>query len=346
MGYLPYPKPILDKFWDIWESFWDIGIDDSRRITGLLRADADAIIADELVFFLSFQVCALKPIDNALPDADPNDILDIDILEISVKPRRAAAPPQLPPQPTGDHRQVDAGRVAPLIGGAEGSSPVARPATVSPQTGAHWPGADLPTAAEAEAAPTHRTDEPHEPHWFGVMVREVVETVGLAVIIFLIIRVGIQNYRIEGASMEPNFHDGEYLIVNKLAYRLGEYERGDVIVFKYPNDPTKDYIKRVIGLPGDTVEIRAGDLYVNGVLIEEPYPHMPNTRDEPQTVVDAGHLYVMGDNRPASSDTRSWGQLGQEFVIGQAWLAIWPFDQAGLVEHHPIEVNAVMAQGP
>jgi len=205
---------------------------------------------------------------------------------------------------------------------------------------ATWAESDIPALA--------KTDEiaENEPHWFGMMIREVVETVGLAVIIFLIIRIGIQNYRIEGQSMEPNFHDGEYLIVNKLAYRLGEYERGDVIVFQYPNDPSKDYIKRIIGLPGDTVEIRGGQLYVNNVEIEEPYLHMPNTRDEPPMVVDAGHLYVMGDNRPASSDTRSWGQLGQEFVIGQAWLAIWPFDTAGLVKHQPIEVNSVMAQGP
>jgi len=203
-----------------------------------------------------------------------------------------------------------------------------------------WAESDIPALAEmgqsAEA----------ESHWFGLMVREVVETVGLAVIIFLIIRIGIQNYRIEGASMEPNFHDGEYLIVNKLAYRLGEYERGDVIVFQYPNDPSKDYIKRIIGLPGDTVEIRGGQLFVNDIRIEEPYEHMPNVRDEAPSVVEAGHLYVMGDNRPASSDTRSWGQLGQNFVIGQAWLAIWPFDTAGLVKHQPIEVNAVMAQGP
>ncbi len=211
-----------------------------------------------------------------------------------------------------------------------------------------WPGDEVDWDDDVSGQDVSTSDEmaAQEPHWFGMMVRETVETVGLAVIIFLIIRIGIQNYRIEGQSMEPNFHDGEYLIVNKLAYRLGEYERGDVIVFKYPNDPSKDYIKRVIGLPGDTVEIRGGQLYVNNVEIEEPYQHMPNTRDEPPTVVDAGHLYVMGDNRPASSDTRSWGQLGQEFVIGQAWLAIYPFDTAGLVKHQPIEVNAVMAQGP
>ena len=282
----------------------------------------------------------MNTFDNSSLSSDPDDILDI-----VVKPRSIFAPPMqtaesttstpvLPPlafrsvEPTNEE---DSWRVAPTTDGIVDAS-AAEPTA--------WAGSQLPLGGDTGAR------EDNEPHWFGLMVREVVETVGLAVIIFLIIRIGIQNYRIEGQSMEPNFHDGEYLIVNKLAYRLGEYERGDVIVFKYPNDPSKDYIKRVIGLPGDTVEIRGGELFVNDNQIEEPYLHMPNTRDEAPTVVEAGHLYVMGDNRPASSDTRSWGQLGQNFVIGQAWLAIWPFDTAGLVKHQPIEVNAVMAQGP
>lgn len=283
----------------------------------------------------------MNTLDNTSPSDDPDDILDIVVQTRSISPlspqTAESQPPALPmastvsPAPTLPEQEDRDGWHTPTTEGivdASATEPTA------------WPGRDLPEMGE--------TDEinEEEPHWFGLMVREVVETVGLAVIIFLIIRIGIQNYRIEGASMEPNFHNGEYLIVNKLAYRLGEYERGDVIVFKYPNDPSKDYIKRVIGLPGDTVEIRGGQLYVNNVEINEPYEHMPNVRDEPPTVVDAGYLYVMGDNRPASSDTRSWGQLGQEFVIGQAWLAIWPFDTAGLVEHQPIEVNSVMAQGP
>jgi len=285
----------------------------------------------------------LNTLDNNPFDNDPDDILDI-----VVKPRSISAPPGetlgapdqiaspmpvTPPVPfqAEDAVEDNGWQVAPTAEGIIDS----RAAEAD-----SWARSDPPTLDE-----TGRVQD-DEPHWFGLMVREVVETVGLAVIIFLIIRIGIQNYRIEGASMEPNFHDGEYLIVNKLAYRLGEYERGDVIVFKYPNDPTKDYIKRVIGLPGDTVEIRNGQLFVNDIQIEEPYPHMPNVRDEPPTVVDAGHLYVMGDNRPASSDTRSWGQLGQNFVIGQAWLAIWPFETAGLVKHQPIEVNSAMAQGP
>ncbi|MBX3000518.1 MAG: signal peptidase I [Caldilineaceae bacterium] len=188
--------------------------------------------------------------------------------------------------------------------------------------------------------------EPQE-NWFKLLLKETLETVVLAVVIFLLIRVAVQNYRIEGSSMEPNFHNGEYLLVNKLAYRLGEYQRGDVIVFKYPGDTTKDYIKRVIGLPGDTVEIREGMLYVNDQLITEPYNVMPmHYLNEMPRVVEPGTLYVMGDNRPASSDTRDWGLLDQELVIGQAWLAIYPFDTFGLVNHPELHFTPGMAQGP
>lgn len=285
----------------------------------------------------------MNTLDNTTPSNDPDDILDIVVQTRSISPLSPQTAESQPPAlelayviPSGPEpvEQENGWHITPATESIVDSS------ATDPTDPTAWADRGLPAMGETNGIAED------EPHWFGLMVREVVETVGLAVIIFLIIRIGIQNYRIEGASMEPNFHDGEYLIVNKLAYRLGEYERGDVIVFKYPNDPSKDYIKRVIGLPGDTVEIRGGQLYVNNVEIEEPYLHMPNTRDESPTVVDTGYLYVMGDNRPASSDTRSWGQLGQDFVIGQAWLAIWPFDTAGLVEHQPIEVNSVMAQGP
>ena len=178
------------------------------------------------------------------------------------------------------------------------------------------------------------------------LLRETLETVILAVLIFLVIRGLVQNYRIEGHSMEPNFHHGQYLLVNKLAYRLGDYRRGDVIVFHYPNNPTQDYIKRVVGLPGDTVEIRDGDLFVNGLPVDEPYEQIPIMRSIPAQTVDPGFLYVMGDNRPASSDTRTWGQLQQEFVIGKAWLAIWPFEKAGLVDHPAIEVGSAVERSP
>ncbi|MDE0311619.1 MAG: signal peptidase I [Caldilineaceae bacterium] len=178
------------------------------------------------------------------------------------------------------------------------------------------------------------------------LLRETLETVVLAILIFLVIRSLVQNYRIEGQSMEPNFQHGQYLLVNKLAYRLGEYRRGDVIVFHYPNNPSQDYIKRVIGLPGDTVEFRDGVLIVNGLTVEEPYDQIPIARDIPAQTVAPGFLYVLGDNRPASSDTRTWGQLSQEFVIGKAWVAIWPVEKAGVVEHPAIEIGSVLELTP
>lgn len=203
-----------------------------------------------------------------------------------------------------------------------------------------------PWAREYQPTQQPSDDTPSE-NWLALIVRETLETVVLAVVIFLLIRVAIQNYRIEGSSMEPNFHNGEYLLVNKLAYRLGEYQRGDVIVFKYPGDTTKDYIKRVIGLPGDVVEIREGVLYVNEQMVDEPYATMPmNYMNEPSRIVEAGTLYVMGDNRPASSDTRDWGLLDQDLVIGQAWLAIFPLDTFGLVDHPDLHFTPGMAQGP
>jgi signal peptidase I len=208
-------------------------------------------------------------------------------------------------------------------------------------------GGENPYYETYEPVPSAAVEEEPQENWFALLFKETLETVVLAVVIFLLIRVAIQNYRIEGSSMEPNFHNGEYLLVNKLAYRLGEYERGDVIVFKYPGDTTKDYIKRVIGLPGDTVEIRDGMLYVNEQLVPEPYEVMPmNYLTEMPRVVEPGTLYVMGDNRPASSDTRDWGLLDQDLVIGQAWLAIYPFDTFGLVDHPDLHFTPGMAQGP
>jgi signal peptidase I len=202
-----------------------------------------------------------------------------------------------------------------------------------------WAGEYQPVQLPAEEAPRE--------NWLALIARETLETVVLAVVIFLLIRVAVQNYRIEGSSMEPNFHNGEYLLVNKLAYRLGEYQRGDVIVFKYPGDITKDYIKRVIGLPGDVVELREGVLYVNEQMVTEPYATMPmNFMSTPPRIVEAGTLYVMGDNRPASSDTRDWGLLNQDLVIGQAWLAIFPLETFGLVDHPDLHFTPGMAQGP
>ncbi|MCB0131899.1 MAG: signal peptidase I [Caldilineaceae bacterium] len=165
------------------------------------------------------------------------------------------------------------------------------------------------------------------------IVRELLETVVLSLVIFLLIRQGIQNYRIESHSMEPNFTENQFVLVNKLAYRFGEPETGDVVVFHNPSNHSQDYIKRVVGLPGDTLEFRDGDVYVNGALLEEPMIVEPTYGPSGEIVISPDHLYVMGDNRDNSKDSRSFGQLSEDLLVGQAWLRIWPFSEWGRVGH-------------
>jgi signal peptidase I len=158
-----------------------------------------------------------------------------------------------------------------------------------------------------------------------LLLRELIETVVLALLIFLLIRGVIQNFRIEGFSMEPNLHQGQYLIVNKAMYRwVHPPERGDIIVFQYPRAPDRDFIKRVIGLPGEKIEIRDGSVYINDVPLDEPYLPEPTRGNMAPTVTGPDEYFVLGDNRDNSSDSRSWGSLPAESIIGKAWLSYWP----------------------
>jgi signal peptidase I len=165
----------------------------------------------------------------------------------------------------------------------------------------------------------------------GNVLRELIETIALTVVIFLLIRFAVQNFRIEGFSMEPNFHDGQFLIVNKLIYVLHPPERGDVIVFIPPNNTTRDFIKRVIGLPGDQIEIVNGRVLVNGAPLDEPYPLNPGTYSSETLVVPADEYFVLGDNRNNSSDSHSWGPVPANSIIGKAWVSYWPPQVMGLV---------------
>jgi signal peptidase I len=161
-------------------------------------------------------------------------------------------------------------------------------------------------------------------------VIDVVETLVLSVILFAAINAVSARIRVDGASMEPTLQSGEFVIVNKLAYVLGEPKIGDVIVFHFPRDPEQEYIKRVIGLPGDQVVIKEGRVYVNGQLLEEEYiaasPVYTDTWDVPP---DA--LFVLGDNRNNSSDSHSWGPVPMEYVVGKAILIYWPPTQWGVI---------------
>lgn len=197
--------------------------------------------------------------------------------------------------------------------------------------------ADLLTPTE-ETAPVAT---PKQPSALWVLLRELLETIVLSLIIFLLIRQVIQNYRIESHSMQPNFYEGQFILVNKLAFKLGEPERGEVIVFHNPNNVEEDYIKRVIGLPGDVIEIRDQTVYINGEVLAEPYQINPFRIDEyfPATLVEPGTLFVMGDNRNNSSDSRRIGAIPEELIVGQAWLRVWPLDQWGLIKHYQLEAG-------
>ncbi|MDD3190108.1 MAG: signal peptidase I [Candidatus Pacebacteria bacterium] len=154
------------------------------------------------------------------------------------------------------------------------------------------------------------------------------------VIIFVVRSFVLQPFFVDGASMQPNFHDGDYLIVNEIGYRLENPERGDVIIFRYPGDPSKFFIKRVIGLPGETVEIRAGVIKIysdenrDGFVLDESVYLQEGTVTSGNVfeTLSEGEYYVLGDNRSASSDSRIWGKLENRFIIGKAWVRAWPFD--------------------
>jgi signal peptidase I len=165
------------------------------------------------------------------------------------------------------------------------------------------------------------------------LVREIIETVLLTAAIFLLVNAATGRFRIEGQSMEPNLHDGEYVLIDKISYLLHPPERGDVIVFLPPNE-VRDYIKRVIGLPGDTVEIRGGQVYVNGIALDEPYLKYSANNDMPARVIEAGRYFVMGDNRNNSSDSRSFGAITPQSIVGRAWLVYWPPSDWSTVPHH------------
>jgi signal peptidase I len=161
---------------------------------------------------------------------------------------------------------------------------------------------------------------------------DVLETLILSVVLFAAINAVSARIRVDGASMEPTLHSGEFVIVNKLAYKLGDPSTGDVIVFRFPRDPDQEYIKRVIGLPGDRIQIRDGRVYVNDVLLDETYiaasPAYENTWDVP---VDS--LFVLGDNRNNSSDSHNWGPVPMNYVIGKAIFVYWPPTEWGVVEN-------------
>lgn len=171
-------------------------------------------------------------------------------------------------------------------------------------------------------------------------VWEIAEVVILSLVIVLPIRYFlIQPFFVKGASMEPNFEDGQYLIVDEISYRFGAPQRGDVLVFKYPLDPSQFYIKRIIGLPGEKVEVKDGHVYVfnkanpDGWMVDESY--LPNgglTYGDTELQLGEDEYFVMGDNRAVSYDSRRWGVLPKKDIIGKVALRAWPIGVASLIQ--------------
>ncbi len=211
-----------------------------------------------------------------------------------------------------------------------------------------------------DPAPPAVAKVPARKDTLGAMFREILETLLFTLLIFFLVRSVIQNFKVEGFSMEPNLHSGQYIIVNRVEYlhidlnffrRLlpgGEKvepnlvylfhmpRRGEIVVFEYPKDTTRDYIKRVIGLPGETVEIRNGQVLINGVPLFEPYLNdvaRAQTGNMPPVQVPPNAVFVMGDNRGNSSDSRNWGPLPLENIVGKAWIIYWPQRYWGIIPH-------------
>lgn len=161
--------------------------------------------------------------------------------------------------------------------------------------------------------------------------RELLETVLLTVIVFLLIRSVVRNYKVDGFSMEPTLANGQYLLVNKAVYWFGHPQEGDIIILRFPLDPKTFYVKRVIGLPGDTVEITGGKVYVNGHALLEPYISAPPAYQMPKEIVPPNDYFVLGDNRNNSSDSHVWGMLPGNDVVGKAFISYWPPTHWGLL---------------
>lgn len=171
---------------------------------------------------------------------------------------------------------------------------------------------------------------------------ELIKIVVISLVIIIPIRYFlVQPFYVKGASMEPNFYDHEYLIIDEISYRFNEVRRGDIVVFRYPRNPQEFFIKRVIGLPGEKVQIKDGKVYVyntanpNGVILDEPYlapgVNTYSLSDEIITLAN-DEIFVLGDNRNASKDSRSFGAVNKSYLTGRVLLRGWPFTRLNYFE--------------
>ncbi|KKU56542.1 signal peptidase I [Candidatus Amesbacteria bacterium RIFCSPLOWO2_02_FULL_48_11] len=175
----------------------------------------------------------------------------------------------------------------------------------------------------------------------NIAILDALEPVVLAFAVFMMVYLFLfQPHKVDGRSMYPNFHDKEYILTDKVTYRKSDPKRGDVIVFHAPPPYDSDFIKRIVGMPGETILVREGLVYINGQKLEEIYlPKNFVTSEKaflregvPYRIPDDYYI-VFGDNRSFSSDSREWGPISKKAVVGKAWVRYWPLDKIGLVPH-------------
>ncbi len=177
------------------------------------------------------------------------------------------------------------------------------------------------------------------------LVLDILETIILAVVLYFGINAVSARVRVDGFSMNPTLQNGEYILVNKMAYKIGKPQRGDIVVFMFPMNLEEDLIKRVIGLPGESVNVQDGVVSINGTPITEPYINAaPFYNGEWQ--VPEGQLFVLGDNRNDSRDSHQWGLLPIENVIGRAVLIYWPPEEWQVINHAKLVSTALLSWSP
>lgn len=196
-------------------------------------------------------------------------------------------------------------------------------------------------ADDHDIAVTHVRRESRQGLWSEGF--KLARDIFLIIVVFILFGVFfVQPVVVEGTSMLPQLADGERLLVNKLVYykfqsvRWGHIERGDIVVFWFPNDPDKSYVKRVIGLPGEVVEVKGGKVFVDGRELVESYLDAEHTQSQPPPMtkrVDEHHYFVMGDNRDNSSDSRYWGLVPEKYIYGKAFFRYWKPSEIGFLEH-------------
>ena len=187
------------------------------------------------------------------------------------------------------------------------------------------------------------------------LAREILEAVLLALLALVILQGTVRNFKVEGSSMAPALEGGQYLVVDHVSYfrldieRLSRIvpfwtapeadpkyafdppDRGEIIVFRYPEDPSKDFVKRVVGLPGESVEVRSGTVHIDGEELREPYLRRPDQSSAGPLSLAQKEYYVIGDNRRNSNDSRAWGVVPEENIVGKVWLVYWPWDDIHIV---------------